>query len=175
ASTTWGCGWGAGRSRPSGSRSPFPELRSALELRHEILETVVADAGAARHAGCDHHVTDHERRVADSRGKSRLAAFFDEFGGHDRDRIGKLLEDFGEDQSGVRHDLAVLAVERGLTLRVAIHEAPPAADSQIDLADRDRIAVTESSPPLRDVFGFRHRLEHEARWRIEQTRHADLL
>src|SRR6476659_5263036 len=144
ANSTSSCRSADGTSRPSGSRSPFPELRSALQLRHQILETVVADAGAARHTGRDHHVPHFQRWVTDGRSESGLAAFTNELGSHDRDGVGKRLEDFGEVQSAVRRDLAVLAVECGLALRMAIHEAPPATDPQIDLADRDGIAVAEA-------------------------------
>src|SRR4029079_6649678 len=69
----------------------------------------------------------------------------------------------------------ILAVEGGLPLRVAIDEPPLAAHAKVHLADRDRVAVAETPPPLPDVFGLRHRLDHELPRRVEQTRQADLV
>ena len=78
ASSTSSCRSAEGIIRPNWSRSPFPELRSALQLRDQILEPVVADARALRHAGRDDHVAHLQRRIAHGRRESRLAAFLGE-------------------------------------------------------------------------------------------------
>src|SRR5688572_32949843 len=83
-------------------------------------------------------------------------------------RVRKVLEDFGEHHARRRVDFAVLAVKRGFTVGVPIDEAPLTADTEIDLAHGNRVALTQLAPPLPHMFGARHGLEDERARRVEQ-------
>jgi hypothetical protein len=54
------------------------------ERRHELLETVVADARTGGHAAAEDHVAHLKRRVAYGRRHPRLAAVGRELGSHHR-------------------------------------------------------------------------------------------
>ena len=84
-----------------------------------------------------------------------VAAFLSE------DHLRQTLVDLGRDDSLVRDDLAVLAVERDLGALVRNHRVPVAAtDPKVDLARRHLAAL--GVPPAFDEFGPRERLEHVA-------------
>src|SRR5688572_20106953 len=106
--------------------------------------------------------------------QARLAALFGERGGDDRLRIRERRVDLREDDAARRVDLAIDAEEFGLPLRVAVDEAPLAADAQIDLADRHRVSVAQIAPPAPDVLGLAHRLEHQGARRVEEPREVNL-
>jgi hypothetical protein len=55
-----------------------------------------------------------------------------------------------------------------------VDEAPAAADAEIDLADRDGVAIAQPSPPLPDVLGPGHGLVDKFGRRVEEAREADL-
>src|SRR5437016_2543400 len=149
------------------------QLSGPLQFRNQVLEAIIADACALSHARCDNHVTYFERRIAHRRREARLAVLFAELGRHHGDAVGKLLENLGEHNPAWRRDLPVFAVERGLSLGMAIDEAPGATGAEIDFTDWDRVALAQPAPPLLHMFGFRHRLEHQSHRGIEQARHAD--
>src|SRR5258708_2256563 len=96
-----------------------------------------------------------------------------ECGRRHRDGIGKLLEDFGEHTPAGRLDFPVFAVESDLPLGVAIDEAPSAADAKVDFTDGDRVAFSQTAPPLLHMFWFGHRLEHQLPGGIEQAGQTD--
>ena len=130
--------------------------------------------GAPLHAGAEHHVADLLRRITRGRVQARLAVLVGQHRGHDRLGVGERRVDFGEHHAVRRLDLLVDAVELRVALRMAIDEAPFAADAQIDLAHRHRIAVAKVAPPALDVLGLAHRLEHECARRIEEPREMNL-
>jgi hypothetical protein len=176
---TWSRRAGAGRPRNPRRRQARVETpaRAALTLQRldQILEAVVADRGALLHPGADHRVPRLARIVLGGDGEPRLAAFRREQLGHQRAAVRERLEDLGVDQPSRPIDLEVLAVEgRVVAFRAAADEAPCAADAQIDLADRHRIAFVEAAPPAADVLGLRHRLPHQIARRVEQPRQRDL-
>ncbi len=94
--------------------------------------------------------------------------------GVERLGVGRALEHLGRDQAFVRHDVAVLAVERDL-LPVGRDPrvAPPAADAEVDLARRQLAAVR--APPALDQLGRRPRLVDEVPRRVELARDQNLV
>src|SRR6185436_11326060 len=114
------------------------ELR-ALQLDDQLLQAVVADAGAAFHAGAEHDVPHFLRGILHGGRQACLLALLRELCRHYRDGFWILLEDLGEHDAPGRADLAILTVEADLALRVAIHEAPLTADAQVDLTHRHGI------------------------------------